>query len=62
MRHLFWNRVPLHRFGNSMWDPGLQWIAVRINGLEVFRSGIDAELTDAHPEWVATAPSFPRVP
>lgn len=44
--------------------PGGDWkpeqIIVQINGLDVFQSAINAELTDAKPRWTATDPSYPR--
>ncbi len=40
------------------WKPGS--IVVRINGLEVFQSAINAELTNTSPIWVATDPGYPR--
>jgi hypothetical protein len=52
--------IKVHDPGSGACDWKPEWIAVRINGLEVFRSGIDVELTDTQPEWVAADPGFPR--
>jgi len=52
--------IKVHEPGSVACDWKPQWIQVRVNGLEVFRSDIDAELTDNKPEWVAETPSYPR--
>lgn len=58
-----WDIQEIRLIKKPMWPAGdwkPEWITIRINGLKVFHSQIDTELTHDHPEWLANNPRYPE--